>query len=181
MILFKHVKFNTCVGLNENATESDYEWYSSKVATLKTDIFLNTRLHVLRLVPGEDFLDSIWKYARVTGIKAASLLTVVGSLTQTNIRYANQEAGTAMYGYFEIVSAVGTIDFQNTTDSGHIHISVANENGATFGGHALSGNKVYTTAEITILEATGGIFERELDNGKDGSGYYELTIYRDNN
>ena len=90
-------------------------------------------------------------------VHAMSLISVVGSLVQTNIRYANQEGGTVLKGHFEIVSLVGTIDFQNTTmenysGSGHIHIACANEQGVTIGGHALSGNLVYTTAEITMLE-----------------------------
>jgi uncharacterized protein len=133
---------------------------------------------VLRLSPGEDLRDSITRYARVKGIKAASIVTCVGSLTTTNIRYANDENGSSLTGHFEIVSLTGQVDFQ-TLDSGngHIHISVSDEVGTTIGGHLLSGNLIYTTAEITLVEMVDGFFTRVPDLGPNGSGYYELKVY----
>jgi hypothetical protein len=137
---------------------------------------------VLRLGPGEDLLESLFKYARVTKIRAMSLVSVVGSLTDTNIRYANEEGGAQLKGHFEIVSLVGNIDFQNTTADGyagygHVHIACSDEKGVTIGGHLLTGNLVYTTAEITMLEMVDGLFKREPDLGPNGSGYYELKVY----
>ena len=159
----------------------DRVWYEQKRESKQTAIFDRSRVHVLRLGPGEDLLASIWRYARVTNIYAASVASVVGSLTVTNIRYANQENGTSLKGHFEIVSVVGNIDLQNVDEenyqgSGHIHISCSDEMGVTVGGHLLEGNIVYTTAEITILELTNGIFSRVLDDSSTGSGYYELQV-----
>jgi uncharacterized protein len=99
-------------------------------------------------------------------------------LTTTNIRYANQDDGTVLTGHFEIVSLVGNIDLQKNYDSGHIHISVSNENGETIGGHLLDGNIVYTTAEITLLEILHAQFDRQLDDKPGGSNYYELKVLR---
>jgi predicted DNA-binding protein with PD1-like motif len=62
---------------------------------------------------------------------------------------------------------VGTF---STTDR-HLHLAVANEQGAVFGGHAGSGNKVYTTAEIIIVEGLQWTFRREKDPN---TGYLEL-------
>lgn len=59
-----------------------------------------------------------------------------------------------------------------------MHISVADENGVTVGGHLLTGNIVYTTAEITMLEITDGFFKRILDDGPGGSGYNELKVFK---
>ena len=136
-------------------------------------------MHVVRLNPYEDLIQCIWKYARVTGIKAASVVSGVGSLIQTNIRYANQENSTSLRGYFEIVSLTGNIDYQseNSTGSGHLHISVSDNQGVTIGGHLSAGNIVYTTVEITIIEIVNAIFKRVLDDGVDGSGYYELEVF----
>lgn len=164
---------------------ADLLWYSKKQASNETGIFTSSRVHVLRLGPGEDLLDSLWRYARVTNIKAASVVSVVGSLTNTNIRYANQEDGSTLSGHFEIVSVVGNIDFQNVDSpnyegSGHVHMSFSDETGVTIGGHVLSGNIVYTTAEITMLEMTNGLFERVLDDKTGGSGYYELEVFHTN-
>lgn len=168
-----------------SADSDDLLWYAKKQASNETGVFVSSRVHVLRLGPGEDLLDSLWRYARVTNIKAASVVCVVGSLTNTNIRYANQEDGSTLSGHFEIVSVVGNIDFQNTNDpnyegSGHIHMSFSDEAGVTIGGHVLSGNIVYTTAEITILELTDGLFKRVLDDRAGGSGYYELQVFHTN-
>jgi predicted DNA-binding protein with PD1-like motif len=69
--------------------------------------------------------------------------------------------------HFEIVSLVGTF---STTDR-HLHLALANEYGAVFGGHASSGNKVFTTAEIIIAEGLDWIFRREKDPD---TGYPEL-------
>lgn len=171
--------------IRANTDSDDVLWFARKQASNETGIFGANRVHVLRLGPGEDLLESLWRYARVTNIKAASVVSVVGSLTNTNIRYANQEDGSKLTGHFEIVSVVGNIDFQNVNSpvyegSGHIHMSFSDETGETIGGHVLSGNIVYTTAEITILELTNGLFTRVLDNKAGGSGYYELEVFHTN-
>ena len=96
----------------KEAESSDREWYEAKIASHETGIFDRSRVHVLRLMPGEDQLESLWRYARVTNIKAMSVVSIVGSLTTTNIRYANVDYATSLTGHFEIVSLVGNIDCQ---------------------------------------------------------------------
>jgi predicted DNA-binding protein with PD1-like motif len=161
----------------------DELWYEEKLMKHETGIFTSPRIHVLRLSPGEYLLESIWKYARVNNIKAASILTTVGSLTTANIRFANDDFGTALTGHFEIVSLVGNIDLQPSLPpvdgkgSGHVHISISDERGATFGGHLLSGSVVYTTAEVTFVEISDAVFKRVLDDGPSGSGYNELKVF----
>lgn len=173
------------VSAQEKNKINDFMWLAEKKALNQTGIFELNKLHVLRLGPGEDLLESIWRYARAIKLKAASVVSVVGSLTQTNIRYANQENGTVMTGHYEIVSVVGNIDFQmvaseNNEGSGHIHLACSDEKGVTTGGHLLSGNIVYTTAEITLVEMSHGLFDRVLDDTVDGSGYYELQVHHTN-
>ena len=161
-------------------SDEDRAWYDEKLSRKQVASGMITKAHVLRLGPGEDLLESLWKYARVAKIKAASVVSVVGSLTQTNLRYANQEDGTSLTGHFEIVSVVGNIDLQQVDSpdyegSGHVHLSCSDEKGVTVGGHVLKGNIVYTTAEITIIEMLA-VFDRVLDDGPNGSGYYELIV-----
>lgn len=86
-------------------------------------------------------------------------MTCVGSLTQTNIRYANQPSGAKMTGHFEILSLDGTLG----ADGLHLHISVADSLGRVTGGHLLDENLIYTTAEIVIGESHGHVFAREKD------------------
>lgn len=92
-------------------------------------------------------------------ISAGWIMTCVGSLTQTVIRYANQSGTDSLSGHFEIVSLTGTV----SVDGNHIHIAVSDSTGKTIGGHLMPGNIVYTTAEIVIGETKDLSFIREKD------------------
>lgn len=72
-------------------------------------------------------------------------------------------------GPFEIVSLVGTLSIHGI----HVHISISDESGQTFGGHLLSGNLIHTTAEILLMESLDHEFFREFDTQ---TGYEELKI-----
>lgn len=162
--------------------QADVAWLRAKEAKHEAATFTSSRIHVLRLSPQEDLLDSLWRYSRAKNISAATIISCVGSVATANIRYADQEAGSSLEGPFEIVSLVGNIDLQrsNSPDysgDGHVHISCSDSTGTTSGGHLLTGTLIYTTAEITLLEIVDGLFERKLDDGPTGSGYYELKVY----
>lgn len=129
-------------------------------------------IEVKRLKPGEDLLAGIEELVHGLHIRAGVLLSIVGSLSDAEIRFANQNETTKLNGPFEIVSGTGTV-----CDSGsHIHIAVSDGRGATVGGHLVFGCKVYTTAEIVVMNFSDQwIFERrqcEL------SGYKELYSIR---
>ena len=126
--------------------------------------------HTFRLKPGQDFMEEITTWAKEQKIKAAAIVSVVGSFKKVNLRYANQPKGTAQEGHFEIVSLVGTFN----ESSSHLHASVSNEKGETFGGHLLVGNVVYTTAEVVVTELPEMVFNREKD--VEGSGWDELVV-----
>ena len=131
------------------------------------------KAHLLRLKPGQDLLAELEHWAKQNKIKAAAIVTTVGSFKKINLRYANEENGTAQTGYFEIVSVVGTFN----ESSSHLHVSVSNSKGVTFGGHLLSGNLIYTTAEIVVTELEDVAFTRKADpKDKGGSGYDELVV-----
>jgi predicted DNA-binding protein with PD1-like motif len=131
-----------------------------------------SRVYALRLSPGADLKMSLLAFAREHGLRAASIVTCVGSLQRAHLRFADQEKGTVLEGKYEIVSLVGAF---SADAGGHFHLSIADGQGHTIGGHLLDGNLVYTTAEITLLEATDLEFRREPDSL---TGYRELRIYR---
>jgi predicted DNA-binding protein with PD1-like motif len=149
-------------------TETEAADATEDAATVSSS---ESRLWVLRLKPGDDLVDSIMDFARQHSINAGGIVTCVASLDSARLRYANQseyEDLDAKGQYFEIVSLVGTF---STTDR-HLHLSVANEKGDVFGGHASSGNKVYTTAEIILVEGVDWTFRREKDPN---TSYLELS------
>lgn len=117
------------------------------------------KIHAFRLKPGQDLKQEIEAYARKENIEAGWIMTCVGSLTQTNLRFANQPEGDKSTGHFEIVSLVGTVSVHGS----HLHVSVSDSTGQTIGGHLLGENLVFTTAEIVLGESKQLIFTREED------------------
>jgi uncharacterized protein len=129
----------------------------------------NQKTYAFRLKPHEDLKQGILSFAYAHKIKAGCIVTCVGSLEEYNLRFANQPAGTEQSGHFEIVSLVGTL----SDTYAHLHLSLADGTGTTIGGHLLEGNKIYTTAEIVIMELTSIQFAREKDSTY---GYDELVV-----
>lgn len=127
--------------------------------------------YAFRLRPHEDLKASIQQFAKVSKLKAGAILSAVGSLEQVNIRFANQKNGTLKTGFFEILSLTGTF----SDDSCHIHVSVADAKGRTFGGHLLDQNLIYTTAEIVVSNLDDLEFKRVSDPVY---GYKELVVRR---
>jgi predicted DNA-binding protein with PD1-like motif len=125
--------------------------------------------HVFRLLPHQDLKQGILDFAKASAIKAAGVITCVGSLEQVNLRFANQQQGLLKTGYHEILALNGTF----SDSAAHLHLSVADSHGVTTGGHLLEGNLIYTTAEILIIELRDVEFVREVDSTY---GYTELKI-----
>ncbi|MFZ4715487.1 MAG: PPC domain-containing DNA-binding protein [Bacteriovoracaceae bacterium] len=125
--------------------------------------------HTIRLVPGSDLKKSLMNYVSTHRLKAVSIVTCVGSLTQYSLRLANQKESKTAKGHFEIVSLVGTMGDK----SAHLHLAVSDEKGVTTGGHLTEDNLVYTTAEITLVEDLRHQFIRETD---DTFGFQELKV-----
>jgi uncharacterized protein len=131
----------------------------------------NMEVKVIRLRPEQDLKKELEKFVTENRIQAGVLLSCVGSLQMTNLRFANQPKGTAFEGKQEIVSLVGTLGLSGS----HLHLSIADSTGKTIGGHLLEGCLIYTTAEIAIGILPQLRFERELDSL---STYKELSIYK---
>jgi uncharacterized protein len=125
-----------------------------------------SKTYALRLRPNEDLKKQLMAFAQQNDLRAAYVITCVGSLRQANIRFANQPSGTLLTDKFEITSLVGAFN----TEGGHFHISISDGTGRTIGGHLMDDNLIYTTAEIVIGEATDLAFFRETDT---------LTTYKE--
>jgi predicted DNA-binding protein with PD1-like motif len=132
-------------------------------------MYSNAKVYVIRLRPREDLKRSILTFARERQLKAAIILTCVGSLEQLHIRFANQKSGTMRPGHFEILHCGGTLSDSNC----HLHLTVADETGITCGGHLLEDCLIYTTAEIAIAELPQLEFLRIEDRTY---GYHELVV-----
>lgn len=123
----------------------------------------------VRLKPGQDLKTELQALVKRLGWKAACVVTCVGSLNKGFLRFANQETGTPISGKLEILSLSGTL----SGEACHLHLSVADSTGKTYGGHLLEGNPVYTTAEVVVMHLKELEFKRETDPA---TGYKELDI-----
>jgi predicted DNA-binding protein with PD1-like motif len=108
-------------------------------------------------------------FARAHQLKAALVLTCVGSLRRAALRLANQPHTTYYDDKFEIVALVGTL----SPDGPHLHLALSDGRGVTIGGHLQDGSHIYTTAEIVLAELTDLVFSRPVDPE---TTYDELTI-----
>ena len=135
----------------------------------RAEVVSSVRAHAFRLTPGQDLRQELLAFARRAGLRAAAVLTCVGSLTTVALRYANRSELSVQTGHFEIVSLVGTLG----RDGGHLHLCAADGDGVAFGGHLLDGCLVYTTAEVVVAELTDVEFRREPDPA---TGFRELVV-----
>lgn len=126
---------------------------------------------VFRLNPDEDLKKAINNICLDKKIKAACVVSVVGSLKSVNIRLANSNEFLKIDEKFEVLSLQGLI-----SEAGiHLHISISNSKGQVFGGHLMDGNIVFTTCEVVLLLMNDLTFNRELDSK---TGFKELKISR---
>ncbi len=129
------------------------------------------RFHVLRLGPEADLRQELQEYVKRTGLSAVAVVTCVGSLKQAALRFADQPSGEILDGPWEILSLVGC----GGSGGWHLHLSVGDHTGRVLGGHLLDGSRIYTTAEIVLVELPTLDFPRQPDPR---TGYPELAPVR---
>lgn len=127
------------------------------------------RYHALRLHPGQDVKKELSRYVKENDLRACAVVTCVGSLTEANIRYANEPGGSLVEGPLELVTVTGC----GGTGGWHLHIAVSDKEGRTTGGHLMDGSIVRTTVEIVLVELSELEFHRIHDPE---SGYRELEV-----
>ncbi|MGF1740232.1 DUF296 domain-containing protein [Vibrio profundum] len=123
----------------------------------------------VRLTRGADLKQQIQQLVTAYNIQAGSIASCVGCLSQTNVRLAGATKTRCIQAPVEIVSVMGTL----TPNHQHIHLSVADETGAVFGGHLLEGTIIDTTAELIIHSYESLSFQRQMDTT---TGYSELVV-----
>lgn len=127
------------------------------------------KIHAFRLEYGADLKQEIEAYVEKNKIKSGVILSSVGCLYEAKIRAADGKTIKELYGNYEIVSVTGTLSVDNC----HIHISIADNNLLTLGGHLQNGCLVNTTAEVVLGEIENYEFTRCMD---EKTGYDELNI-----
>jgi len=122
-----------------------------------------------RLIPGQDLKTELFRIAKENNLKAAAIVSVVGSLQKLTLRLADGKQVTSFEGFHEIASMTGTL----SAEAMHVHLSASDKTGKTTGGHLVEGNPIYTTCELVLIEQTDIQFLREKDPTY---GYLELVV-----
>lgn len=127
------------------------------------------RIVVIRLAPGEDILPALVQIAKETGIQQALVLGGAASLTKAHLRNVRtyptefpitneNRIFTQVNGPLELLSLSGNIT-RLEDDEPHIHchavISTGQPESAAYGGHLLPETRVFSTAELSMVEVIG--------------------------
>lgn len=131
------------------------------------------RTHAFRFTPGTDLKAELQRLTEAHALRAACVLSCVGSLSRAGLRMPGAPGETEVVETFaepmEILSLSGTL----CPEGLHIHISLSRRDGSCIGGHVVQGCIVHTTAELIIGELPQVEFRRPLDPA---TGYGELSI-----
>jgi len=93
---------------------------------MPTGVSSQLKTYVIRLRPNQDLFKELDKFVKDNDLKAAFIMTCVGSLTKATLRMAFSGMETNEVKIFnkhmEIVSLVGTL---SSTGGHHLHISLS--------------------------------------------------------
>ena len=119
-----------------------------------------------RFKVNRDLLGELTKLSKEEGIKLG-VFSVIGALTCAKLGYYDQQAKkyiecVNLDKKLEIASCIGNISLKDGEIFVHAHITLANHEGRTYGGHLMPGAMIFA-AEYHIKELTGAKLERKYD------------------
>ena len=127
----------------------------------------------LRLTPGQDLRAALEAAVLSQSCRAAFVLSGIGSLSTAGLRFAVADQPERLMGEMEILSLSGTVAFDGTKSSSHLHMAISTATGQVLGGHVAAGCIVRTTAEVLLALLPDWEFAREPDAA---TGYDELVV-----
>ncbi len=125
--------------------------------------------YVLRLIPQQDPYEELVLWLKNNDIKAATIISAVGSFSKVSLRLADAKESQHFAGPFEVVSLSGTLSPEGL----HLHVALADKEGTLLGGHLKQGSRIQTTLELVLLELKDLSFRREFDAQ---TGFLELLV-----
>ncbi len=120
-----------------------------------------SRVHILRVDPGEDVLGTVKHFIAQAGIRQAIVLGGYGTLAAhrlhwvTHNRIPSENVIASGEGGIEILGLSGLV----VDGEPHLHITLATQQGA-YGGHVEDGCIAYVLCEIFFAEVEGARLER---------------------
>ena len=121
-----------------------------------------SRIHILRIDPGEDVLESSGRFLKEAGIRQAVVLGGYGTLAAyhlhwvTHNRIPTENIFRRGEGGIEILAMNGLV----VDGEPHIHVALSTPEGA-FGGHLEPGCTAYVLCEVFFAELEGATLSRQ--------------------
>lgn len=121
-----------------------------------------SRIHILRIDPGEDVLESVQRFLKDAAIKQAVILGGYGTLAAYHLHWVkhNRIPTENLFrrggGGIEILAMSGLV----VDGEPHIHVALSTPDGA-FGGHLEPGCIAYVVCELFFAEVQGVSLSRQ--------------------
>ena len=113
-----------------------------------------TKVHVFRVMPGEELLGAISRYCRDHDVTSGVVIGIIGSVQRARLNFLMELPGkyesVEFPGPLEIVCAQGSVALHGEELVVHIHIQLSSQE-LSRGGH-LAEATVFSTAEVVIGE-----------------------------
>lgn len=132
----------------------------------------NDNIYALRLPPGTDVLEAIIDFCETHSITDGIIMSALGSwqkavfcnptdLPDGRIGYGEP---TILEGYYELINLSGMICHDKEGKIvPHIHLSISDMNGNSYGGHMQLGCEVLLTTDLVIGSFSGLVMGRRYD------------------
>jgi uncharacterized protein len=124
-----------------------------------------TRTFMGGLDHNADLLESLTKICIINGIKLGRV-EAIGAVKKAALGYYDQDKKE--YSYFvidrhlEIINLVGNISLKEGKPFVHAHITLADKEGKSYGGHLIPGTIIFA-CEAIVQAFDGPEFKRELE------------------
>ena len=136
-----------------------------------------SRIHILRVDPGEDVLESTQRFLKEANVRQAVVLGGYGTLAAyhlhwvTHNRIPTDNAFGRGEGGIEILGMSGLV----VEGEPHIHVTLSTPDGA-FGGHLEPGCIAYVLCEVFFAEVEGvPLSRRRMPVAVEGMGEGEIS------
>jgi predicted DNA-binding protein with PD1-like motif len=135
------------------------------------------RVHILRIDPGEDVLESVRRFLKDAGVRQAVVLGGYGTLAVYHLHWVTHNRLPVVNrfeqgeGGMELLSMSGLV----VEGEPHIHVTLSTPDGA-FGGHLEPGCLAYVLCEVFLAEVEGATMSRRnVPVAVEGMGEGDIT------
>jgi len=124
------------------------------------------RVFIGRFRAETGLLEALTDFCKKENIQLG-VFSVIGALTRAKLGFYKQDEKkyaecVSLDKRLEITSCMGNISLLDSEIFVHAHITLADHNGAAYGGHLMSGSTIFA-AEYYIKELKGATFKRMYD------------------